>query len=140
MKEEFFSYFIVFLICNYNLGWIWQFSTNWKMKKYCKTDLSPRSFFAFHLIIFKCKQCNICMFVFHIYGISMYYVRYKSVYKLQNCPTHHFPTSPDDFYRQNWPFLLLDTSLNVGFCQQFLSHKYNQNLFKQYKYYVENWT
>ena len=44
------------------------------------------------------------------------------VCKRWNGPTHHFSTSPDDFYRQNWPFLLLDTSLNVGLCQHFLSH------------------
>ena len=44
------------------------------------------------------------------------------VCKRRNGPTHHFSTSPDDFYRQNWPFLLLDTSLNVGLCQHFLSH------------------
>ena len=44
------------------------------------------------------------------------------VCKRWNGPTHHCSTSPDDFYRQNWPFLLLDTSLNVGLCQHFLSH------------------
>ena len=64
------------------------------------------------------------------------------VCKRWNGPTHHFSTSPDDFYRQNWPFLLLDTSLNVGLCQHFLSHilhfslKYNvyKNLLKEEKF------
>ena len=74
------------------------------------------------------------MFVFHIYGISMYYVRYKSVYKLQNCPTHHFPTSPDDFYRQNWPFLLLDTELNVALCQHSVSTVIFIHLYSLYSY------
>ena len=53
------------------------------------------------------------------------------VCKRWNGPTHHFSTSPDDFYRQNWPFLLLDTSLNVGLCQHFLSH--NITRFTKYR-------
>ena len=50
------------------------------------------------------------------------------VCKLENSPTHHFSTSPDDFYRQNWPFLLLDTSLNVQLCQHSLFLSLNFSL------------
>ena len=65
---------------------------------------------------------NVCLFPFFMYPIVVFTWEMCNsvdikVCKLENSPTHHFSTSPDDFYRQNWPFLLLDTSLNVQLCQ-----------------------
>ena len=60
------------------------------------------SLFMFSIVVFTWEMCN---------SVDI------KVCKLENSPTHHFSTSPDDFYRQNWPFLLLDTSLNVQLCQ-----------------------